>query len=369
MRKSLLISSALLLMSGTTIEAATTDASPMQLVASKAITPQRSINYYKDTNGLVRKMLVDKEKPTIATQPQPAIAAAAEQSGITLYEGFEGFDGETYDWIPDAWQDVSKTDPAHVAPRADSGLMNLTWAGEAQSMFFSPYAGNAFMRVQASMAIGEEVEEAQDEWLITPSIAVYPNSKLSFYMAYSPGWTRLNIDEIYESGAYVFDQWHQILEVQVSTDEGETWTKLWDAKEDAESYTQEELEEDLMLMEHPYVPVTVDLSDYANEFVDVAFRYVGIGEESVCLDEVKISNEDNGSVASLSLDGANKARLANGRILLSSSTSGSVGIYNAAGQKVAETTVDGTAEIPAQHLAHGLYVVRFSDGSTTKLLK
>ena len=40
----------------------------------------------------------------------------AEAESAYFFENFESWDGETYDWIPDGWADISKCDPPSVAP-------------------------------------------------------------------------------------------------------------------------------------------------------------------------------------------------------------------------------------------------------------
>ena len=256
-------------------------AMPTQKVGSIKAANGVEVELFKMSNGLIAKKL-NLKKSTLPVRVKSTGKLYAS-TAPTLDEGFEGYDGTAYDWIPANWQDVSKATPAHTAPGADSKLMNLTWETTGGS-FAAPNSGKYMARVQVSIANAEQGinEEAQDEWLITPAITVTDGSYLNFYLSYSPAWTRINM------ATGDFTGKNNILEVLISTDNGAKWTKVWDVMEDAMKYTDDELWEDAMTMTHPYIPVLINLKDYVGKPIQVAFRYVGQSGESMSIDDVLI---------------------------------------------------------------------------------
>lgn len=278
-------------------------ATPMTRVATpvkvmqKATTSNGFVQLSKMSDGRLVKTLAPKVMPSSLANylPKSKPATKVKATGdMVLAEGFEGWDGETYDWIPENWQDVSKTDPAHVAPGAGSELANLTWETTA-GVYTAPYEGDYAARIQVSIADQQAgvQEEAQDEWLISLAVTPAAGSYLAFNLSYSPGWTLMDMEALnaYFGGdvtANVFGGQNNILEVLVSEDNGANWTKVWDVMEDAVKYTEDELWNDVMSMSHPYITVLKSLNDYAGKSIQIAFRYVGQGGESMMLDNVKV---------------------------------------------------------------------------------
>lgn len=258
------------------------------VVATQTLSNGSSIQWYKAADGMVRKVLTKNGASAVASQLNKmkstrTITKSVAATDPLLFEGFEGYDGKAYDWIPANWQDVSKTNPAHVAPGADSKKKNLTWCVDSGT-YFPSYEGNYMARIQTSIpneATGE-VLEAQDEWLITPAVTVSESDYLLFYLSYSPGWT------LFDMSTYTFTAENSYLEVQVSTDNGANWEKIWDVLDDAKKYTEDELWNDVMALTHPYTQFYMSLGKFAGKSIQVAFRYVGENGESMCLDNVQI---------------------------------------------------------------------------------
>ena len=67
--------------------------------------------------------------------------------------------------------------------------------------------------------------------------------------------------------------------------------------------------------------------------------------------------------------GANRVSVVGGNFEVEAGNATSVDVYNVAGQKVASAAIEGTATIPAQDLAKGLYILRFNDNSVVKVMK
>ena len=83
----------------------------------------------------------------------------------------------------------------------------------------------------------------QDEWLITPSFNCPPNSYLRF-----------------DSYVYLGSTYGDHYYVKLSTDNGETWTVLWDASEQTGGWN------------YYASPITVDLSAYTGNLIKIAFQ-------------------------------------------------------------------------------------------------
>lgn len=222
---------------------------------------------------------IDPENPD---QPNPDQPIVHENS---YYEDFEDCDGNYYhEWLPYGWEDRSEAGHEGLNPDNWQSQQNLTWqvGSIKQGTGHPAYAGDYCAFINVSTAWAGHPNEAQDEWLITPGIKVKPNEWLFFQLSYSPGWTRWNRE------AWDYSGRNNVLEVHVSADDGETWSKLWDCMALASQLSDEELEADRSTTDHPYQPVYVDLKDFAGHNVRVAFRYVGIGGQSMSLDDVTV---------------------------------------------------------------------------------
>lgn len=203
----------------------------------------------------------------------------------SYYEDFEDCDGNYYhEWLPYGWEDRSEAGHEGLNPDNWMSQQNLTWqvGSISQGTGHPAYAGDYCAFINVSTAWTGHPNEAQDEWLITPNIKVKPNEWLFFQYSYSPGWTRWNRE------AWDYSGKNNVLEVHVSADNGETWSKMWDCMELASQLSDEELEADRSTTNHPYQPVYVDLKNFAGHNVRVAFRYVGIGGQDMCIDDVTV---------------------------------------------------------------------------------
>ena len=119
-------------------------------------------------------------------------------------------------------------------------LNSTTWTREGTVSFSSgdvnPHDGAWQMRLQWDYG-------DQDEWLITPAFAVPANASLNF-------WTYVHQGSTHGDHYYV----------KVSTDNGSTWTELWDAANQTE-------------MDNYYVnPINIDLNSYAGQNVKIAWQ-------------------------------------------------------------------------------------------------
>lgn len=225
----------------------------------------------------------------------PSIAQAKAFAGArnTFFEGFEsrpeGFTMSTREWLPDGWQDVSKS--GHTAT---STPHNLTWQvlDEDSKNLIGPvvqngaHEGYAFAYIMADVAYGDHHDlDVQDEWLITPSIVPLDEDWLYFKLFFSPGWT------LYNRTTNDFTGQNNSLEVYVTEDEGENWEKVWSLIDDhiTKEYTDEQLRASLIDVENKaYTSMYVDIHRFAGKTVKFAFRYFGNLGLPMALDNVAV---------------------------------------------------------------------------------
>ncbi|MDR0733557.1 MAG: choice-of-anchor J domain-containing protein [Dysgonamonadaceae bacterium] len=241
------------------------------------------------TDGRVKKLLTrantalrNKISHALKSSGRAKAPLAAAANADTFYEGFEGWDGETENWLPAGWENLSKMDP----PTPDAFLWKVM--GNTEMGFF-PYAGNYMASIQ--FYFDEEAEvpmQPQDEWLITSTFTPKQDEYLNFRLNYNPAWVRINL-EAEGDGQFVFDQNNEQIEVLISEDDGLIWTKIWEVYEDAMSYTDAELE-NYLSNNTSWFFFNIDLSPYVGKSVKVAFRYANNGTgESAFLDEIKVN--------------------------------------------------------------------------------
>lgn len=214
--------------------------------------------------------------------PDPDTPTVHENS---YYEDFEDCDGNYYhEWLPYGWEDRSMLGHEGQNPDNWTSQQNLTWqvGSIRQGTGHPAYAGDYCAFINVSTAWAGHPNEQQDEWLITPSIKVKPDEYLFFQLSYSPGWTRWNRE------AWDYSGKNNVLEIHVSADDGETWSKLWDCMQDAMQLSDDELEADRSTTDHPYKPIYVSLKEFSGHNVRIAFRYVGIGGQSMSIDDVTV---------------------------------------------------------------------------------
>lgn len=257
-------------------------ATKAEVVKTKTLKNGAKINLVKGSDGMLHKVL---QKGSVKNNglrvPQNRVAKSYydDTESATLYEGFEDYDGESRGWIPTGWSQVSKTDPAHTVVEDGTSLI---WEGIIGDTYTPANSGEAAERIQVSVMDYETFApaEEQDEWLITPAVNVKSGDYLCFELNYSPAFTLLNTE------TFDFTAENNILEVQVSVDDGATWAKIWDVLPHAKSFTEDELWDDAMSFIRSYYPMAVNLEEFAGQNVKFAFRYVGIDGESMILDDV-----------------------------------------------------------------------------------
>jgi hypothetical protein len=248
-------------------------------------------------NGTVKKQLVNTRKKLqqkISTHSKSISNANVRTSATesSINEGFEGWDGETQDWLPTDWIDDSKAGSPSDVTNIWGDPVNYTWTTSEGGYFASAKTGQYCVGVQFAMPyqIEEDVDitppSPQDEWLISPSVNVKQADYVyAFDLYYDPFWARLS--DFDDDWNPLYGAMHTIVEAYISVDGGE-WIKKWDSNEDALSYTEDELYDIEMNSIFPWVKVDIDLKEYVNKDIKVAIRYWDDGGESVYVDNVTV---------------------------------------------------------------------------------
>jgi len=255
-----------------------------KVLASKAVGKNMTLKVVQDGQGRIYKTMEKGDGTTRLSRPF-AKPHKADATNAALFESFEGWQ-ESYgmDWIPEGWTEKN-TDANKPTAEMLAHNINNTWYcyytgdgnwtpkttdGEKDCFIHFTYDGS--YTDDAGNTV--EVKAApQDEWLITPKLSLTAGQNLYFCAAFDFG------------SAYSFD-WNTMaynrgtiennLDVRVSTDDGATWTRVWDAVEDvASKKTDDELYNLMTVLE--FNTYAVDLSAYAGKDIKIAFRYTNIG--------------------------------------------------------------------------------------------
>lgn len=199
-------------------------------------------------------------------------AAAAE--GVSFFESFENWDGQTLNWFPEGWTMESK---------GDAGLDAISKWGTDHVDTATGFPEAADGDCVAVICFSLDALE-QDEWLITPEITVKENEQLSFFYYANPIFL-FDTDKI-DWDEYEFTERVIICDLQVfaSVDGGE-WTELWKL---TDNYADMSAYEIMLNTPTSMLKQNVRLSDYVGKNVRIAFRYVGKNGDTMTLDAVSV---------------------------------------------------------------------------------
>lgn len=245
--------------------------------AGKLVKSFKNMGIYQTEDGKYVRVLNKNNKLNLNNYSKSqAVEAAADAS---FSENFDGWDGETANWLPTGWSQESKV----------GSDANVTWGvaeGNYYAVAYDTYALNITAALDLDMETFQPIFPEQDEWCYSPAFTVAAGDYLSFMLNYDPGLTLLNWDE--QPAAYVYDAENTNLEVLVSSDNGANWNKIWDAVTDAKTYSDEELYN--ITGTSPWKGVACDLSAYAGQSVKLAFRFVGSAGNDMMIDNLSVGD-------------------------------------------------------------------------------
>jgi hypothetical protein len=256
-------------------------------LSTKTLKGGLQCNVYELKNGRVVKQLINpnrtQEYRISGNNSSDRFGAPAALTDNNFYEGFEGWDGETWDWIPAGWENRSEISSTNDEEEG----VNDTWCVQ-DAGFTIPFEGQYQAGVSfAYEFVGEEIVFLPtDEWLITPTVTPVQDDNLYFRLAYNPGWILIDTE------TYEFTAENQKIEVYISTDNGVNWVKKWDVLADASSYSEDELWSFIESFSAAWKLFKINLSEYAGRPVKIAFRYYNTEGDNAYLDAVQISKPD-----------------------------------------------------------------------------
>ena len=211
---------------------------------------------------------------SLALSPNAKIIPSVSKSvaAATLFESFEGWDGETVGWTPKNWSRDNKTD------------FN-TWGMSGDTYFCSPTDGEYMAWVDLGWDIDDDgnltVSDPRDEMLISPAFTPVIGDNLFFDLNYAA------VFMFFDSFTGDFDFDNPIFNVQVllSTDNGANWKVVWDAAEN-ERNTEDNIDQ---YEDNAWYSNRVSLESYVGKSIKIAFRYTDRdGGDNVGLDNIAV---------------------------------------------------------------------------------
>ena len=165
--------------------------------AGKLVKSFKNMGIYQTKDGKYVRVINKNNKLDLNNYSKSkAVEAAADAS---FSENFDGWDGETANWLPTGWSQESKV----------GSDANLMW-GVAEGNFYAMAYEGYSLNITAAMDLDPEtfayIFPEQDEWCYSPAFTVAAGDYLSFMLNYDPGLTLLNWDVMQSTSEYVFDK-------------------------------------------------------------------------------------------------------------------------------------------------------------------
>lgn len=248
----------------------TTPTAPALKVKNSEVTRTLAPGVFETVRGGVRR-IDDRRQSRSMKAPMKARHNApsfADPSKYTLFESFEGWDGENAEWIPEGWTLQNKVDLGD-SWKATYGYYNVPAA-----------EGKTCMGAYLTYTDG------CDEWLISPAVEVAAGDELDFYAYYSPLYffSLDNVDWL----EYTYDGDRiQVsdFEVFARAEGDEEWTRLFSG---AEKYSETSFEDLVYSQMSELEKHVADISGFAGKKTQFAFRFSGPEGNVVLLDAVSV---------------------------------------------------------------------------------
>lgn len=284
------------------------------------------------------------------------------------FEGFEGWDMSTINWLPEGWS--TKNSSEEIAQLNDGAFI---WhVGKQEGTIPSAPEGSCYAMIWYAYKYDEnnkKIDLPQDEWMISPSYIVSNGSTLSFSVGYSPLFlfdlNNANVD--WEKPDFKNRKPSTTLKIHIRSNGGE-WTLLKDIYDDWAETPFKTLFENHFSAE--FFRYTFDLSQYAGTEVQIAFQFVGMYGNTMEVDEFNVTEATLGVEKIGNNDRVRPiAYVENGNIVIASCGTKSVDIYQANAGLVSSVALDGNTIINGAGLSKGIYLLKFDDGTVLKVVK
>ena len=237
----------------------------------------------KDNEGNVCRTVSLDDKKLDLRAASTVSTKSIDVETAALYEGFEGYDGISENWVPTGWS-VKKTDGIDAIAYGMG-----TWHVSGVSTMNEPYEGNYMYGIQflqPSDIEGTGISQ-QDEWLISPKFTVQEGQVLEYNLWYSP----LFLFDIYEgvdwnTGEWINQEVIATMKVLISTNGGESWDELQDVSDLYMGMSFIELYS--YYSSQDWYGFTINLASYVGKEVQIAFEYVGINGDTMFVDAIGV---------------------------------------------------------------------------------
>lgn len=232
-------------------------------------------------------------------------AASYAPSDTLMYEGWEGWDRQTFAWVPSSWKRFVNFDEQTYISEADG--MCPTWMVFETDGYYMPYATkgrNVLMCMYGSEILdkdGNVIAPApiQDEWIVSPQVSgIQETNFLSFDIAFSPLYSHLFVEN--DEPVIDMDRLAYDVEVLVTTNtrtasnKESDYTKMFKISDIANEMMKDADLKDsttlALLMNMTWQHHKISLKEFAGKSIRVAFRYKGTKAGSILLDDVRVSD-------------------------------------------------------------------------------
>lgn len=264
----------------------TASAAPARVLAERQLAPGVVEQECALAGGARYKRIVKRDAAVQLLSPSASPLRAEDTEGALLYEGFEGWDDTTKNWIPPTWSEINSTGEAGTY-----GNGAFTWYVSAQNGTLpKPVEGKYYCIIPyARVTRADKTTEdlPQDEWLVTPAVTPRVNEQLSFNISYSPLYlydmSSENIN--FSTMEFINRVVAATLKVYLRENGGE-WKEIYDIEPAWRDFTLKQL-----FNEHfgqTSQDVVIPLTGYEGKKLEFAFRYVGLRGNTMELDKVMV---------------------------------------------------------------------------------
>lgn len=347
------------------------------------------LTVYSIKNGEINEVLATGSYTSSSSHSEASIMSALEEATFDLQTDIDGFVSTGYITVSDSiYVEISSSDskvtsvyPSSYIPNAgddwfqvgDDGYIDTT---NKENLL------NAYIRLNFTYngtAYNDYLLRIPYFWSFTSLDYGYMN----------PGAYMMNIDAVFGWLEVYDSNFNSVTSVSVPSAGGssdEYYISTYYAFDDT-FFVDSDLDQDGVIddaswlsydVEYPYY----DSSTGSNYYGYIAFTAEALpdgstgrsasvelsatGAESVIL---TVTQGTSGVTSVVATTAANVTVVGDNFVVTAPESITGVTVYNVAGQAVATANVAGTTTIDASSLGKGVYVLRFSDGSTTKVLK